>query len=68
MVEPMEWGRSIRAFRKLKGYTQQEFAREIHISVSLLGEVERGIREPDDELLTRICDCLQVSKADMIQL
>ncbi|MBM7841309.1 transcriptional regulator with XRE-family HTH domain [Alkalihalobacillus xiaoxiensis] len=68
MVERMEWGRSIRAYRKLKGYTQQDFAKEIRVSVSLLGEVERGIRVPDDELIERICASLQISKSDMMRL
>lgn len=68
MVERMEWGRSIRAYRKLKGYTQQDFAKEIRVSVSLLGEVERGIRVPDDELIERICASLQMSKSDMMRL
>ncbi|AIC96637.1 putative HTH-type transcriptional regulator yazB [Shouchella lehensis G1] len=68
MVEAMEWGRNIRAYRKLKGYTQQDFAKEIHVSVSLLGEIERGIRNPDDELINRICTSLDVTKEDMMQL
>ena len=34
-------GRRIRAFRKLKGYTQEGFAKELGVSVSVLGEVER---------------------------
>ncbi|WP_094190322.1 helix-turn-helix domain-containing protein [Shouchella xiaoxiensis] len=67
-MERMEWGRSIRAYRKLKGYTQQDFAKEIRVSVSLLGEVERGIRVPDDELIERICASLQISKSDMMRL
>ncbi|MFS0784835.1 helix-turn-helix transcriptional regulator [Shouchella sp. 1P09AA] len=67
-METMEWGRNIRAYRKLKGFTQQDFAKEIHVSVSLLGEIERGIRHPDEELINRICSCLQVSKQDMMQL
>lgn len=68
MVERMEWGRNIRAYRKLKGYTQHDFAKEIRVSVSLLGEVERGIRNPDDELVERICDCLQITKSDLMRL
>ena len=36
-------GRRIRAFRKLKGYTQEGFAKALGVSVSVLGEVERGI-------------------------
>ena len=41
-MEAEKWGRRIRAFRKLKGYTQEGFAKELGVSVSVLGEVERG--------------------------
>ncbi|MFP3361258.1 helix-turn-helix transcriptional regulator, partial [Planococcus sp. SIMBA_143] len=43
-METDKWGRRIRAFRKLKGYTQEGLAKELDISVSVLGEVERGSR------------------------
>ena len=41
-MEAEKWGRRIRAFRKLKGYTQESFAKDLGISVSVLGEIERG--------------------------
>ena len=43
-MEAERWGRRIRAFRKLKGYTQEKLAKELGISVSILGEIERGNR------------------------
>ena len=43
-MEAEKWGRRIRAFRKLKGYTQEGFAKELGVSVSVFGEVERGNR------------------------
>ena len=45
-MEAEKWGRRIRAYRKLKGYTQEGFAKEIGVSVSILGEIERGNRLP----------------------
>lgn len=45
-MEAEIWGRRIRAFRKLKGYTQEGFAKALGISVSILGEIERGNRLP----------------------
>ncbi len=45
-METDKWGRRIRAFRKLKGFTQESLAKELSISVSVLGEVERGSRIP----------------------
>jgi transcriptional regulator with XRE-family HTH domain len=60
-MEAEKWGRRIRAFRKLKGYTQEGFARDIGISVSILGEVERGNRVPSHELLNEVARALNVS-------
>ncbi|MBT2668179.1 helix-turn-helix transcriptional regulator [Bacillus sp. ISL-4] len=60
-MEGEKWGRRIRAFRKLKGYTQEGFAKEIGVSVSLLGEVERGNRNPSEAFLLEVAEILQVS-------
>ncbi|WP_375090837.1 helix-turn-helix domain-containing protein [Peribacillus sp. RS7] len=60
-MEGEKWGRRIRAFRKLKGYTQEGFAREIGVSVSLLGEVERGNRNPSEAFLLEVAEILHVS-------
>jgi transcriptional regulator with XRE-family HTH domain len=50
----------IRAFRKLKGYTQQEFSDKLGVSVAVLGAVERGTRVPDRKLLLLIAQTLDV--------
>jgi transcriptional regulator with XRE-family HTH domain len=60
-MEAEKWGRRIRAFRKLKGYTQDGFAKQMGISVSVLGEIERGNRLPSDEFLTEVVKVLNVS-------
>jgi transcriptional regulator with XRE-family HTH domain len=60
-MEAEKWGRRIRAFRKLKGFTQESFAQELTISVSVLGEIERGTRMPNDELVSRMADKLEVT-------
>ncbi|MCD8508776.1 MAG: helix-turn-helix transcriptional regulator [Bacillus sp. (in: Bacteria)] len=62
------WGRRIRAFRKLKGYTQEDFAKKIGISVSVLGEIERGNRKPSDDLIEVIADGLKVSMEELTSL
>ncbi|ADC49733.1 putative transcriptional regulator [Alkalihalophilus pseudofirmus OF4] len=66
-MEIESWGRRIRAFRKLKGFTQQRFAKEMGISVSVLGEVERGSREPDEKMLKKVTSVLNITKQDLIQ-
>ncbi|MDQ0216172.1 transcriptional regulator with XRE-family HTH domain [Oikeobacillus pervagus] len=59
-METDKWGRRIRAFRKLKGFTQEKLANELGISVSVLGEIERGNRLPTEDFLQRIADCLKI--------
>jgi transcriptional regulator with XRE-family HTH domain len=60
-MEAEKWGRRIRAYRKLKGYTQEGFAKQLGISVSILGEIERGNRLPSGELLRKIALTLKIS-------
>lgn len=60
-MEAEKWGRRIRAFRKLKGYTQEGFAKDLGVSVSVLGEIERGNRIPAEEFLNEVAHLLNVS-------
>ncbi|MGM9922896.1 MAG: helix-turn-helix domain-containing protein [Bacillus sp. (in: firmicutes)] len=60
-MEAEKWGRRIRAFRKLKGYTQEGFAKELLVSVSYLGEIERGNRMPTEQFLEEIASALDIS-------
>jgi len=60
-----KWGRRIRAFRKLKGYTQESLAKELLVSVSILGEIERGNRVPSDEIIESIVKVLNISREEL---
>lgn len=60
-MEEERWGRRIRAFRKLKGYTQEGLAKELLVSVSLLGEIERGNRVPTEQFLLEVSAVLDIS-------
>ncbi|KYD27351.1 helix-turn-helix transcriptional regulator [Geobacillus sp. FSL W8-0032] len=64
-MEAERWGKRIRAFRKLKGYTQEKLAKELGISVSILGEIERGNRMPSDVLIGQIAERLNVSVEEL---
>ncbi|MBA9029298.1 MULTISPECIES: helix-turn-helix domain-containing protein [Bacillaceae] len=64
-MEAEKWGRRIRAFRKLKGFTQEGFAKEIGISVSLLGEIERGNRLASDKLLLEVSEALGITVEEL---
>ena len=60
-----DWGIRIRAYRKLKGYTQVQLARKLGVSVSVLGEVERGARMPTYELARSISATLDVAMEEL---
>lgn len=64
-METEKWGRRIRAYRKLKGFTQESFSKELGISVSIIGEIERGNRLPSNDLLERIAASLKISVDDL---
>lgn len=59
-------GKRIKAFRKLKGYTQVSLAKELDIPIITLGNVERGKQEAADELLDQIAVELSISKKELI--
>ncbi|MCA0151225.1 MULTISPECIES: helix-turn-helix domain-containing protein [Rossellomorea] len=65
-METDKWGRRIRAFRKLKGFTQESLAKELSISVSVLGEVERGSRIPKEDFLENVAEVLDIPLNDLI--
>ncbi|UQZ34263.1 transcriptional regulator [Paenibacillus sp. PK3_47] len=58
-------GTRVRAFRKLKGYTQQELADSVGISLAVLGAVERGNRRLEDKILNKIADVLGISADEL---
>lgn len=64
-MEAEQWGRKIRAFRKLKGHTQESLAQEMNVSVSVIGEVERGNRFPSRQLLADIAKTLRITVDDL---
>lgn len=67
-MEELIWGRRIRAFRKLKGYTQEDFAKMLDVSVSVLGEIERGNRKPEEDLLNRVTKSLNVTYEELTSI
>ncbi|OGX61251.1 MAG: transcriptional regulator [Paenibacillus sp. RIFOXYA1_FULL_44_5] len=56
----------IRAFRKLKGHTQSEMAHLMGISVAVLGSIERGTRYPDEHMLHKISEVLEVGEDELL--
>ena len=66
MEEAYKLGRRIRAFRKLKGYTQESFARALSVSISVLGEIERGNRPLNEDLKEMILTTLQITEEELL--
>ncbi|MNP56847.1 HTH-type transcriptional regulator SinR [compost metagenome] len=64
-MENLQLAKRIRAFRKLKGYTQQELAERSGISLDILGAIERGNRRAEDQILNKIADVLGVTLTDL---
>ncbi|WP_164215566.1 helix-turn-helix transcriptional regulator [Virgibacillus sp. YIM 98842] len=65
-METKRIGRRIKAFRKLKGYTQANFAKELDVSLSFIGAVERGTKEASEKLLNQISSLLSISKEELL--
>ncbi|WP_232278078.1 helix-turn-helix domain-containing protein [Paenibacillus sp. 481] len=57
--------RRIRAFRKLKGLTQQQLADLLQLSVAVLGEMERGNRNVDTKTVLKLSQVLNVSEEEL---
>ena len=59
-MENIRWGTRIRAFRKLKMIKQVELAKEMDMSVSILGKIEQGKRKPTEDQLKKIASILDI--------
>lgn len=64
-MDAKRFGRRVKAFRKLKGYTQLEFAEELEQPIAVIGGVERGTKEVTEDLLLQIADTLAVSMEEL---
>lgn len=67
-MENNQLAQRVRAFRKLKGYTQQELAKELGVSVAVLGSLERGTRKNDPKLLNHIAKTLGISYEELMTM
>lgn len=58
-------GKRLRAYRKLKNLTQQELADKLHVSIAIVGAIERGTRNPTQDLLRSIHHVLGVTEQEL---
>ena len=59
-------GKRIRQERTARKWTQARLAREVHLSISFLGHVERGTRKASLETVVAIANALQVSLESLL--
>ncbi|GIP01461.1 helix-turn-helix transcriptional regulator [Paenibacillus sp. FSL W8-0187] len=64
-MENKQLAQRIRAFRKLKGLTQQELAERTGISLAVLGAIERGNRRAEEQMLAQIADVLEITLQEL---
>lgn len=63
-----EIGAKIRQYRKEKGLTQEELAKEINVTKNRISNWEQGINRPDADIIGNICRVLNVSPSDLLDV
>jgi transcriptional regulator with XRE-family HTH domain len=58
---------NLKYLRKLRGWTQEEFANKIHIKRSLLGAYEEERAEPRIDVLEVVCDIFKLTLDDILR-
>ena len=59
-------GKNLRYLRKLRGFTQEEFANKLKIKRSLVGAYEEERAEPRLEVMELICNTFKLSLEDLL--
>lgn len=59
-------GKNLRYLRKLRGWTQEEFANKLKIKRSLVGAYEEERAEPKLEVLEQVCTIFKLSLEDLL--
>lgn len=59
-------GEKIREHRKLLHWSQARLAQTAHLSVSFLGQIERGTHAASIATLVRLCNALDVSPDELL--
>lgn len=58
MVDPSSFGRMLKAYRKMRGLTQEQLAEKVHYSVETIKKVEADKHRPSEELVERLANSL----------
>lgn len=63
-----EIGSKIRYYRELRGLNQKELAKRIGVSNGRISNWEQGINRPDADILVLLCQALEVSADELLDL
>ncbi len=63
-----EIGERIKLFREDRNMSQKDFAQKIGVSNSRVSNWEQGINRPDVDLLKKICETLNVSPSELLDV
>lgn len=61
-------GARIRKYREDRGFTQKKFAELIGVSNARVSNWEQGINRPDADILANICQVLEVSPSELLDV
>lgn len=65
-MEKNQIAQRVRAFRKLKGFTQDELAQRMGVSIAILGAIERGSRKAEPRMIQKIAEALNIDPVELI--
>lgn len=61
-----EIGNNLKKFRHIKGYTQEELAEGLMVSVGYISQLENGFKIPSIPLIAKISEVLDLTGAIML--
>nr|WP_254635186.1 helix-turn-helix transcriptional regulator [Paenibacillus chitinolyticus] len=50
----------------MKGYTQNQLAELLGVSIAVLGSIERGTRKPDTRMIQKISNALGIEPEELL--
>lgn len=56
-----EIGKRLASARKAKGYTQEQLANQVDLSIKMISAAENGHKAMRPENIIKICECLSIS-------
>ena len=62
----MEFNERIKAFRREKGYSQEQIARKLHITQGAISQWEKGITTPSAQQIAQLADLLGTTADDLL--